>query len=103
MDLSGLSVWVGDYGPTVGLVLMLGLMMARGWLVPGRTVDRLVEAERRVTAAERARADEWRGAHDALKVRAEVAEQTAGTLLTGFEAHGALLRSIQAEAMRRAL
>ena len=100
MDLS-LPVWVGDVGPTVGTLIVIGLSLWRGWVIPGRTVDRLIEAREQVVAVQRERADEWRATAEMLRARAETVERQLGTLLPAVETHTALLRSIQEAAARR--
>jgi hypothetical protein len=96
-----LPVWVGDVGPIAGLVLLIGIMIVRGWLTPKVTVNQLVERMQQVVEVHQMRADEWRATAEANQRRADQADQMSTQLLQTLETHGALLRSIQAEALRR--
>ncbi len=62
--LEGLALpaWVGTAGPLTGLGLLIVIMVARGWLVPGTTVDRLDKAQKDLQETHKQRADEWREA-----------------------------------------
>jgi len=76
-------------------------MVVRGWLVPGRTVDRLVKSADALVEVHKLRADEWKGIADVLRARAEAADAQAATLTTEMSTQTQLIRSIQTEAARR--
>lgn len=101
MDLASLPGWAADAGAAAFIGLSMAVAIMRGWLVPGRTVDRLIEAERAAAAAEKARADEWRTVAEAAARRAEQADAQAGTLTAELATQTALLRSIREWAARR--
>lgn len=100
-ELAGLPGWAADAGAAAFIGLTLVIMVARGWLVPGRTLDRLVEAERAAVAAQRERADEWRAVAEAARLRAEQADAQAAALTGELATQTALLRSIREWAARR--
>lgn len=101
MEIAELPGWLADAGAAAFIGLSLVVAVYRGWLVPGRTVDRLIEAERTIAATERARADEWRAVAQAAAKRAEQADAQAGTLTAELTTQTALLRSIREWAARR--
>lgn len=101
MDLASLPGWVADAGAAAFIGLSMAMAIMRGWLVPGRTVDRLIEAERAAAAAERARAEEWKAVAQAATAQAEMFGAQAGTLTTEMATQTALLRSIREWAARR--
>jgi hypothetical protein len=94
MDLEGLPPWVMDVGPAATVTLTIVLMILRGWLVPKRTLDSLVEVHKQ-------RADEWKGVAEQNVTRAAAAEAQASTLATELSTQTQLLRSIKEEAARR--
>lgn len=100
-DLAGLPGWVADAGAAAFIGLTLVIAVARGWLVPGRTVDRMEQHWQAAVAAQRERADEWRGVAEAAQRRAEQADAQAGTLTAELATQTALLRSIREWAARR--
>lgn len=100
-ELTSLPGWALDAGAALGLGLMLVVAVARGWLVPGRTVNRLVEAERAAATVQRERADEWRGVAEANRLLAEQANAQLGAILPEMTTQTALLRSIREWAARR--
>lgn len=94
MDLANLPGWVVDAGPAAGVGLLVVMAVMRGWLVPGSTVDRLVNAER-------LRADEHKATAAAAEaLAAQLAAQNA-TLIAQGETQTQLLRSIREWAARR--
>lgn len=100
-ELAGLPGWAFDAGAAAFIGLTLVVSVARGWLVPGRTVERLVQAERAAVAAQRERADEWRGVAEANRLLAEQATAQTATLSAEIVTQTALLRSIREWAARR--
>lgn len=102
MDL-GLPPWVGDVGPVAGLLIVLFVALVRGWLVPGRTVDRLLDEKQRMIDMQSQAVVRLETACDIQRNRAEAAENREATLLTGLDTQTQVLRSIQAAAARRRL
>ena len=100
-ELAGLPGWVADAGAAAFIGLMLVVAVARGWLVPGRTVDRLEAKSVEAVAAQRERADEWRGVAEANRLLAEQATAQAAALAAEIVTQTALLRSIKEWAARR--
>lgn len=101
MGIAELPAWLADAGAAAFIGLSMAIAIMRGWLVPGRTVDRLIEAERAAAAAERTRADEWRAVAEAAARRAEQADAQTGALVGEFTTQTALLRSLREAAARR--
>lgn len=83
-----------DVGPAAGVTLSIVFMILRGWLVPKRTLDTLVELHK-------LRADEWKGVAQENLARATAAEAQSATLTTELATQTQLLRSIKEEAARR--
>lgn len=83
-----------DVGPAAGVTLTIVFMILRGWLIPQRTFDTLVEAHR-------TRADEWKAVADERLARATAAEAQSATLALELSTQTQLLRSIKEEAARR--
>lgn len=100
-ELAGLPGWALDAGVAAFIGLSLVIAVSRGWLVPGRTVDRLEAKNETAVAAQRERADEWRAVAEAAQRRAEQADAQAATLMTELATQTALLRSIREWAARR--
>lgn len=100
-ELAGLPGWAADAGAAAFIGMMLVVSVARGWLVPGRTVTALIESERRQVAAQRERADEWRGVAEANRLLAEQATAQTTALAAEIVTQTALLRSIREWAARR--
>lgn len=100
-ELAGLPGWAVDAGVAAFLGLTLVIMVARGWLVPGRTMTSLIEAERATVSVHRERADEWRAVAEAAQRRAEQADAQAAALTAELATQTALLRSIREWAARR--
>jgi len=93
LDGLALPVWVGTAGPAAGLGLLIVIMVARGWLVPGSTVDRLVQSQRDLQETHKQRADEWRDAARTTQAQLdELIEQGKTTI--------AVLESLQSAAGR---
>lgn len=99
--VGALPGWAADAGAAAFIGLTLVIAVARGWLVPGRTVERLIEAERAAVSAQRERADEWRAVADARQIIAEQATAQAVALAGELATQTALLRSIREWAARR--
>ena len=83
-----------DVGPAAGVTLSIVFMILRGWLVPRRTLDSMLELHK-------LRADEWKGVSEQNLARATAAEAQAATLATELATQTQLLRSIKEEAARR--
>ncbi len=94
MDLAELPGWVADAGAAAFIGVSLVIAVMRGWLVPGRTLERIVEVER-------ARADEWRAVAQTAETALDQAMAQNAVLLTQFDTHTQLLRSIKEQAARR--
>lgn len=74
-----LPAWLGRYGPaaTMGLTIVFGLI--RGWLVPAKTVDRLMKAADERVADAKAREAEWRAISADLMAQVRTLMQVART------------------------
>lgn len=83
-----------DVGPAAGVTLSIVFMILRGWLIPRRTLDSMVELHK-------LRADEWKAVADERLARATAAEAQSATLATELSTQTQLLRSIKEEAARR--
>lgn len=83
-----------DVGPAASVTLTIVFMILRGWLVPRRTLDSMVELHK-------LRADEWKATAAEHAARATAAEAQAATLATELSTQTQLLRSIKEEAARR--
>lgn len=94
MDNELIPSWVTDVGPAAGVILIFVLAILRGWLVPKRTMDAMIEVHKQ-------RADEWKAVSDANAARATAAEAQSSTLATELSTQSQLLRSIKEEAARR--
>lgn len=55
-----LPAWVGTAGPVVSLGLSIVVAVARGYLIPGKTVDRLEKQWEERLAEARERESQWR-------------------------------------------
>ncbi len=93
MELASLPAWALDAGAAAFIGLSLVIAIMRGWLVPGKTMDMLI-------AAERTRADEWRAVGQAAEALAQQLAAQNATLLAQGETNTALLRSIREWAAR---
>lgn len=100
MDLD-LPAWVGDVGPVAGVLLTTVLLLLRGHLVPGRTVDRLLAAQQGMIDLQTAAVARMEAALDVQRQRAEAAEAQSAALLAGMETQTHLLRSLREMALRR--
>lgn len=100
MDLD-LPAWIGEYGPVGSIVLSVVFSLLRGWLVPGRTVDRLLAEKQGMIDLLTTAVARWEAVADAQRTRAEGAEAREGALLQAQDAQTQLLRSIQQDAARR--
>lgn len=107
-ELNGLPGWALDAGAAAFIGLMLVIMVARGWLVPSRTLDQLEAKNAEAIAAQRERADEWRGVAEANgrlaeanRLLAEQANAQTAALAAEIVTQTALLRSIREWAARR--
>lgn len=85
---------VKEFGPSVGVGLLVVMSVIRGWLVPGSTLDRLIKSADQ-------RADEWKAVAQTAQARAEQADAQVSTLLAEMSTQTQLLRAIQQEAARR--
>jgi hypothetical protein len=101
VDQLALPDWIGDVAPVAVPLVMLFVSLLRGWLVPGRTVDRLLVEKQGMIDLLTAAVSRWEAVADAQRTRAETAEAQNGTLLAGMDTQTQLLRSIQQEAARR--
>lgn len=97
----------GAFGALVFVVVSIGFLILRGYLVPRRTVDALLDAKDAqinakdaLIAASGAEADEWRHAwkddHDLVVVMSG----QVGELLTASQGSADALKSLAAEAQR---
>lgn len=86
--------FIREFGPALGVGVLVVLSVIRGWLVPGKTVDRL-------TQAADLRAEEWKAVAQTSQTRAEQADAQTATLLSEMSTQTQLLRAIQSEAARR--
>ena len=108
MDLAELPGWLADAGAAAFIGVSLFMAILRGWLVPARTVDKIIEAAERVILTERARADEWRGVAESARALAESTQRALdqamaqnAVLIAQGETQTQLLRSIRETAARR--
>lgn len=99
--LAGLPGWAADAGVAAFIGLSLVIAVARGWLVPGRTVDRLEAKAEAAIAAQRERADEWREVAKAAIAQAEQATAQTAALTGEMTTQTGLIRSLREAAARR--
>ncbi|MES2211364.1 MAG: hypothetical protein V4515_14470 [Chloroflexota bacterium] len=100
-ELAALPGWLADAGATAFIGLSLVIAVARGWLVPGRTVERLIEAERGAAQVQRERADEWRAVAAASAALSEQYGAQSAALTAEMTTQTALIRSMRELAARR--
>ena len=85
MELAGIPT---ELLTPVGLVLFLGVTLIRGWFVPGRTLERLLEAERK-------RGDEWKATAEAKEAALRESTRQVGELLEVATSTKAIVTAIQ--------
>jgi hypothetical protein len=83
-----------------GLIALTVLSLLRGWVVPGRTLDRLdMEHSRQMAAAER-RGDEYQAAWQASDKRADILAAQLEELLVIGRSSAAALTALRQVAVR---
>jgi hypothetical protein len=95
VDWTALPALIADVGPVVGVVLVIGILIARGAWVPRAQVDTLLAMKDQIIASERLRADEWKAATQAEREARQASDEQIADLLEQFEVHTVLLRAIQ--------
>lgn len=73
---------VVDLGGWVGVLALLALTLARGWLLPGRQVDRLLAVKDDVIADKQQQINDWREAYRAEATRGDVLAEGQQTVIT---------------------
>lgn len=95
MDWTALPALIADVGPVVGVVLVIGLLIARGAWVPRAQVESLLAMKDQIIQAERQRADEWKAA-TLTEREARIADsEQLSQIMEQFEVNTILLRAIQ--------
>lgn len=64
----------GPWAAAVSVISLVLLSLIRGWLVPGRTVER-------EQAALKERGDDWRDAYHAIRARSEIQDAQMAEIL----------------------
>lgn len=71
-----------DLGGWAGLLALLVVTLARGWLVPGRQVDRLLAVKDQVIQDKQAQIVDWREAYRAEATRGDVLAEGQQTVIS---------------------
>jgi hypothetical protein len=95
LDWAALPALIADVGPVVGVVLTIGVLIARGAWVPRAQVESLLALKDQIIEAERIRANEWKAATAAEREARQASDEQIADLLEQFEVHTMLLRAIQ--------
>jgi hypothetical protein len=95
-QLLGHLAQVAPGGALVTIVATSVLAVVRGWLVPRRSVDQLIQVQAERLAEARLREQEWRAAWDAERQTRRILDQHTSDVLEGLRTVEALLRALPA-------
>jgi hypothetical protein len=95
VDWTALPALIADVGPVVGVVLVIGVLIARGAWVPRAQVESLLSMKDQIIESERMRADEWKAATKAEREARQASDEQIAALLEQFEVHTIILKAIQ--------
>lgn len=85
----------------VGILAVAVLGILRGWLVPGSSLDKLLQVHEARLVEEKARGDEWRAAYEAATKRADERDSQTEQLLKVTNATVAALEALRRTAEAR--
>lgn len=93
--LEGLPASLLANAGAVGVLAVAVLGVLRGWLVPGRSLDAMLDLHKERLAEEKARGDEWRDAARVASSRADELQKQAEKLLEVVNTTVALLETLR--------
>jgi hypothetical protein len=96
--LTGIPTTLVANAGAVGILAIAVLGILRGWLVPGRSLDRLLDVHKERLAQEKERGDEWKAAALAATARADERDKQTEQLLKVTNATVATLEALRKSA-----
>lgn len=79
----------------VGILAVAVLGILRGWLVPGRSLDQMLNLHKERLEQEKARGDEWRGVAETATRRADERDKQTERLLEVIASTAAVMTAVQ--------